>query len=177
MLKNKVVDIYTYSKTEKVKESALSELFDKYEELAGDNLLLLYFADKVSFIRLSALSDTIQTDTLLEGRIFNGNAELHFWKIENNLYKYRFRCESKASKTDNVFVYDDTHGLWDFDREKNALVDRNKGIYIPFPLDTKSGSMKLTVRNYLTPDEFGRLYFYDARFVNIKNDKNEVVYE
>jgi|GEM_PF-5321179 len=177
MLENKVVDIYTFSETDVVERNGLPELFSKYCELDGNNLLLLYFAEKVFFTWQSAISDGLLSNTLLEGRMFNKDAELHFWKVDCTTYGYRFRCESKEGKSNNASVYDDIQWLWDFEKGKNALVDSNKGIYIPFPIKAGCKSMRLTVRNYLREDKYGRLYFYDARFVDIKNDKNEVVYE
>jgi len=179
----KIKSYETKDNYEKGKDIKQFLIENSREKLGGVCLLIVYKYNRVYIAsindsELNFLGDPEFTlEYITEIRMFSSSGELHLWKYGSD-FKWRLRIDEETEGDTNV--YEETHIMWGTEVEsekKNELIEEYRGIKIRFPLDINEEPLpiKYKVRNYYNFDEDGMIKFYDARLVQVLNNKGGVI--
>jgi len=164
----------TYDKWD---SGSLLEYLSKHTKPLGQNYwLLIYSHSKIILETLDSIrmkQIDFKQQELKEVRAFSSSGELKIWKYQGS-FKSRLRIDGHGEVTE---VLNDKHLLWGLSIEGNALIEKNKGVKIEFPIDISKHQVPfgVVVKNYLDYDEYGLVTVVDARLVKFTDIYNNEV--
>jgi CRISPR-associated protein (TIGR03984 family) len=107
----------------------------------------------------------IDTNDIIELRIFNEHKELYLIKV-NNIFKGRIRIDEEGSSVDKVDVENILWGKVSENSEAISTLVDARGTKLTIPGDfTTNTQVKVVIRNYIGQNEIGMAGYVDARFV------------